>query len=109
MQLVFDAVLRRLDIDVEVEADAFEELLGHRHDAHFDRDLDVLQTPQRFEQLEYFFLNKPMVYVSGNLLLFYERGNKRRHLSPDVFVVKGVAKHLRENYLLEIEVTAYVP
>jgi hypothetical protein len=41
-----------------------------------------------------------MVYVSGNLLLFYERGNKRRHVSPDVFVVKGVAKHTRPNYLL---------
>jgi Uma2 family endonuclease len=40
------------------------------------------------------------VYVSGNLLLFYERGNKRKHVSPDVFVVKGVPKHQRPNYLL---------
>jgi hypothetical protein len=40
-----------------------------------------------------------MVYVSGNLLLFYEEGNKRRHLSPDVFVVKGVPKRERLNYL----------
>src|SRR5262249_34883048 len=37
---------------------------------------------------------------SGNLLLFYERGNKRRHVSPDVFVVKGVPKRDRPNYLL---------
>ena len=40
------------------------------------------------------------MYVSGNLLVFYVRGDKRRHLSPDVFVVRGVAKHARPNYLL---------
>jgi Uma2 family endonuclease len=32
--------------------------------------------------------------------LFYERGNRRRRVSPDVFVVKGIAKHDRPNYLL---------
>ncbi len=42
----------------------------------------------------------PMIYVSGNLLIFYEPGNKRRHVAPDVFVVKGVAKKMRDNYLL---------
>jgi Uma2 family endonuclease len=41
-----------------------------------------------------------MVYVSGNLLLFYVRGNKRKHLAPDVFVVKGVPKRQRDNYLV---------
>jgi hypothetical protein len=41
-----------------------------------------------------------MVYVSGNLLLFFEKGNKRRHLAPDVFVVKGVPKQKRLNYLM---------
>jgi len=38
------------------------------------------------------------VYVSGNLLMFYEPGNK--HLAPDVFVVHGVPKRLRDNYLI---------
>ncbi len=41
-----------------------------------------------------------MVYASGNLLLCYEEGNRRRHVSPDVFVVRGVQKRPRENYLL---------
>jgi Uma2 family endonuclease len=50
--------------------------------------------------LKMFFAPRPRVYVSGNLLLFYERGNKHRHVSPDVFVVKGVAKHERPHYLL---------
>ncbi len=43
---------------------------------------------------------KSNVYVSGNLLLFYVRGNKRKHISPDTFVVVGVPKHKRQNYLL---------
>jgi Uma2 family endonuclease len=42
----------------------------------------------------------PRTYVSGNLLLFYEEGNRRKHKSPDVFVVKGIDKHQRPNYLL---------
>jgi Uma2 family endonuclease len=50
--------------------------------------------------LQSFFAADPNVYVSGNLLLYYVRGNKRRHISPDVFVVKGVAKHPRPYYLL---------
>ena len=40
------------------------------------------------------------VYVSGNLLLFYRPGNKRRHVSPDVLVVRGLEPHDRDNYLL---------
>jgi Uma2 family endonuclease len=40
------------------------------------------------------------VYVSGNILLLYQPGNRRRHVSPDVLVVKGLDPHDRENYLL---------
>ena len=49
--------------------------------------------------LEVFYEAQARVYVSGNLLLFYEEGNKRKHLAPDVFVVKGVPKGIRANYL----------
>jgi Uma2 family endonuclease len=52
------------------------------------------------ETLTAYFLTSPRVYVSGNLLVFYEEGNRRRHVSPDVFVVRGVAKHDRPNYLV---------
>ncbi len=38
--------------------------------------------------------------MSCNLLLFYVRGNKRKHVSPDTFVVLGVPKRPRENYIL---------
>ncbi len=59
------------------------------------RDLMVLL----IEMLRAFF-HAQRVYVSGNLLVFYEQGNRRRHISPDVFVVRGVDNHLRDNYLI---------
>src|SRR5262245_57704886 len=46
------------------------------------------------------YAGDPLVYVSGNLLVFYVPGDRRRHLAPDVFVVKGVPKHPRDNYLI---------
>jgi Uma2 family endonuclease len=41
-----------------------------------------------------------LVYISGNLLLYYRPGNKRRHVAPDVMVVRGLEQRDRENYLL---------
>jgi Uma2 family endonuclease len=52
------------------------------------------------ETLTAFFAASPRAYGSGNLLVFYEPGNRRRHVAPDVFVVRGVAKHGRPNYLI---------
>jgi len=63
-------------------------------DWHRDLMIALIQT------LKVWYAAQPRVYVSGNLLLFYEEGNRRRHVSPDVFVVKGIAKHDRPNYLL---------
>ena len=40
------------------------------------------------------------VYVSANSFLYYERGNRRAVVAPDVFVVRGVPSHLRDSYLL---------
>jgi Uma2 family endonuclease len=60
------------------------------------RDLMV----RLIEILQFFYRLRPRVYVSGNLLVYYERGNRRRHVSPDVFVVRGVGNHQRPNYLL---------
>ena len=56
--------------------------------------IDLIQT------LDGWFAHDPKVYVSGNLLMFYVAGDRRRHLSPDVFVVKGVPKHKRLYYLV---------
>jgi Uma2 family endonuclease len=39
-------------------------------------------------------------YVNSNLFLYYERGNPRAVICPDVFVVRGVPKHERRIYKL---------
>jgi Uma2 family endonuclease len=52
------------------------------------------------ETLQGWYTKNQRIYVSGNLLIFYEAGNKRRHVAPDVFVVKGVKKHPRPNFLV---------
>ena len=63
-------------------------------DVHRDDMVDLIGT------LQDRFADDPDVYVSGNLLLFYEEGNKRKHVSPDVFLVRGVSKGRRDYYLL---------
>ena len=49
--------------------------------------------------LENHFKYQNDVYVSGNLLMYYEKGDPRKSISPDVFVVFGVEKKLRNTYL----------
>ena len=43
---------------------------------------------------------RPDVYVSGDLLIYYEEGNPRKSVAPDVFVVFGAAQHKRNVYKL---------
>ncbi len=61
---------------------------------HRDLMMDLIRT------LQAHFAAVERICVSGNMLLFYEKGNKRKHVSPDVFVVRGVEKRVRENYLV---------
>jgi len=63
-------------------------------DLHRDLMVDLIETlSDRYEKA-------PMTYVSGNILLFYEEGNKRRHVSPDVLLVHDIPKYKRDNYLV---------
>jgi Uma2 family endonuclease len=63
---------------------------------HINDMMDLIQT------LGDYFEREPMVYVGGNMLVFYEEGNRRKHVAPDVFVVRGVEKkkNVRGNYLI---------
>jgi Uma2 family endonuclease len=63
-------------------------------DLHRNDMTDVIET------LKDHFAPEPMIYVSGNLLLFYVEGDRRKHVSPDIFVVRGVKNQDRENYLV---------
>ena len=40
----------------------------------------------------------PKVYLSGNLFIYYEKGNPQASVSPDLFVVFGAAKRMRLVY-----------
>jgi Uma2 family endonuclease len=51
------------------------------------------------ERLTARYADRPDVYVSGNLMVYYEPGNRRRFLSPDGFVVFGVPNRDRPYYL----------
>jgi Uma2 family endonuclease len=40
--------------------------------------------------LRRWFEADPMAYVSGNMMMYYVQGDKRKHVSPDVFVTLGI-------------------
>ena len=63
-------------------------------DLHRDDMIDTIQ------MLKDHFADERDVYVSGNLLVFYVEGDRRKHISPDVFVVRGVEKKDRDHYLV---------
>jgi Uma2 family endonuclease len=64
-------------------------------DVHRDEMTDALIHPIRE-----FLRNDPTAYVSGNLLLYYEKGNPQASVAPDVFVVFGVSNRQRRTYKL---------
>jgi Uma2 family endonuclease len=63
-------------------------------DVHRQDMVDVIET------LGHHYADNPNVYVSGNLLLYYEEGNRRKHVAPDVLVSIGVSKNPPRDYYL---------
>ncbi len=66
--------------------------------AETDKQRDLMNA--LIEALKGHFANDPQVYVSGNLLLYYVKGNPGKRVAPDVFVVRGVPKGDRRIYKL---------
>ena len=50
--------------------------------------------------LRNFFSKDENTYVLGDVLFYYQEGNPKKFLVPDVMVVKGVGKHPRRTYKL---------
>jgi Uma2 family endonuclease len=44
------------------------------------------------EPLEVWLADDPQAFVAGNMFVYYVRGDRWRHVSPDVFVVRGIPK-----------------
>jgi Uma2 family endonuclease len=61
---------------------------------HLDELIDAIQV------LRDWFAGEPNVYVNGNMLLYYEEGNPRKHVSPDVLVARGIRKEPKRDYYL---------
>jgi Uma2 family endonuclease len=56
-----------------------------------------------YEILDYWFRDQADVFVAANMFVYYVRGDRHKHVSPDVFVVKGIPKIKvpeRRNYRL---------
>lgn len=65
-------------------------------DIHRDQMVDLITALQEHYQNE-------DVYVSGNILLYYEKGEPRSHISPDVLIVFGIKNEPREIYRTWLE------
>jgi Uma2 family endonuclease len=44
------------------------------------------------------YADTPDIVVSGNNFVHYREGDRKRHIAPDCYVVKGVSKRLRDNF-----------
>jgi Uma2 family endonuclease len=58
---------------------------------------------QLIELLRRYYRGDRSLYISGNMFLYYVPNDKRRHVSPDVFVAKGVPDADRDAYFTWIE------
>ena len=68
-------------------------------------ETDHQRTPLTYavDRLRHHFRDRPDVYVTGNLFIYYQKGNPRAVVAPDVFVVLGVDNADRSTYRLWVE------
>lgn len=55
------------------------------------------------EAAKHHFREVQDVYVSGNIFLYYQEGDSRKNVSPDVLVVRGIPKGRRRVFKLWVE------
>jgi len=65
-----------------------------------ETDVHRKQLTYLLSALDDYFRADPLVYVAGNLFLYYKEGAPWQVVAPDVFVVKGVPKGDRRVYQL---------
>ena len=63
-------------------------------DLHRDLMIDLI------EALKHHYRNDQQIYVSGNIMLYFQEGEPRECISPDVLVTIGAEKKPREVYKL---------
>ena len=53
---------------------------------------------KNFNRIENHFAHIPDVYVLGDMMMYYEEGDPRKSISPDIFVAFGIGKKERRIY-----------
>ena len=53
---------------------------------------------KNFNRIETHFAHIPDVYVLGDMMMYYEEGDPRKSISPDIFVAFGIGKKERRIY-----------
>ena len=65
-----------------------------------ENDWQLMAIINSVSALQYHYRDRPDVYVSGDLFIYYEEDNPRARVAPDVFVAFGVPNHKRPIYKL---------
>ena len=63
-----------------------------------ENDVQLHAIHYAFGALRLYYEARADVYVSADLLIYFEEGNPRVSVAPDVFVVFGVEDRMRRNY-----------
>ena len=70
-----------------------------------ETDLHVRALLQLLGVLDHFFLRRPDVFVGGNQFIYYQEGEPREVVCPDVYVVFGKDKAPRRTWKTWVEGT----
>ena len=65
-----------------------------------ETDLHIDEIIRMRHILKAYFAEKPDVYVSGNIMMYYEEGVVHSSVSPDILVSFGIGKKRRRTYKL---------
>ena len=63
-----------------------------------ETEIHILAITELLQSLRLHFQNDSDVYVVGDNLVYYEEGNRKKFIVPDLYVVKGVEKKTRRVY-----------
>ena len=65
-----------------------------------ETDFQFYPLTETVHALRLHFTERPDVYVSGDMLLYYRMNDNTVRVAPDVFVVFGVDDHMRRSYII---------
>lgn len=71
-----------------------------------ETDIHILQIAAILLTLRFWLREVKNAYVAANMLLYYQKGQPKRRISPDVYVVWGVEDYARRTFKLWEEKTA---